>query len=86
MVLFVEDAIRPPWIANSFRPKELEYTDKALFGKKSTEKTLIPLTGQPSELKGSRHLRSKTTPFELADGAVNGHSQKLPHRRSKSEV
>ncbi|CAB4003996.1 epithelial cell-transforming sequence 2 oncogene-like isoform X1 [Paramuricea clavata] len=79
-----EDAIRPPWVANSFKPKELEYADKGFFGKKSPEKPST-LTAQQSEFTRSKHTRSKTTPTHTADIVISEHARKSLHRRSKSE-
>lgn len=84
--LYPEDAIRPPWIANSIRPKELEYADKVLFGKKNAEMS-SGLTTQPfSKFTQGKHSRSKTTPTHTADITVGDYSEQSLHRRSKSEV
>ena len=86
-LLYTEDAIRPPWVANSSRPKELEYADKVLFGKKNAEVS-SGLTAQPFSkfTLGGKHSRSKTTPSHRADMAVGHYSEQSLHRRSKSEV
>ena len=85
-LLYTEDAIRPPWVANSSRPKELEYADKVLFGKKNAEVS-SGLTAQSlSKFTRDKHSRSKTTPSHTADMAVGHYSEQSLHRRSKSEV
>ena len=80
------EPIRPPWIANSFRPRELEYADKVLLGKKSTEKQSSGLTVLQAPTTRSKHSRSKTTPTHLEDIPVSGQYQDHSLRRTRSEV
>ena len=85
-LLYTEDAVRPPWIANSMRPKELEYADKVLFGKKNAEIS-GGLTAQPlSKFRQGKHSRSKTTPTQTANMPAGEYTEQSLHRRSKSEV
>ena len=77
-------------MANNFRPKELEFSDKTLFGKAGKNKSLVAesllakksLSLSPRST--NKHTRSKTSPgqgvFHLQEPGL----QSL--RRSRSEV
>ncbi|XP_028411573.1 epithelial cell-transforming sequence 2 oncogene-like [Dendronephthya gigantea] len=81
-VVHKDEPIRPPWIANSSRPKELEFADKVLRGKKSPEKQSSGLTALEAPTTRSKHFRSKTTPVHIpGSGQYQDHSL----RRTRSE-
>lgn len=84
-----DEPLRPPWVANNFRPKELEFSDKTLFGKAGKNKSLVAesliakksLSLSPRST--NKHTRSKTSPGQGVFNLQEPGLQSL--RRSRSE-